>query len=72
MRDRCINCELEMDSGTCSYSCEVEGPDSLETADTRNALDQDSLHFLSAFIAFLCNTVAFDLRLGNTGNPITL
>ena len=70
--DRCVHCEIGMDSGAYSYSCEVEGPDSLGNAATRHALDQDSLHFLFAFIAFLCDAVAFDLRLGNIGKPIRL
>ena len=61
-----------MDSGTCSYSCEVEYPDSLGNAATRYALDQDSLHFLSAYAVFLNNTVVVDLRLVNKGKPIIL
>ena len=63
--DRCVDCVVRMDSGTCSYSCEVEGPDSLGNAATRHAFDQDPLHFLSALTACLCITVVSQLRLGN-------
>ena len=70
--DRCVDCEVAMEGGTCSYSCEVEGPESLGNAATRHALDQSSLYFLSAFIALLSNTIVFGLQLGNKGEPITL
>ena len=72
MMDRGVDCEVVMDSGTCSYSCEVEGPDSSENAATRHALDQGFLHSLSAFIAFLCTTVVFAPLIRNKRKPITL
>ena len=90
--DRRVDCEVGMDSGTCSYGfdkrCGGFGlfRDCFEIAESRLSFDSFRivsrllgiaarsysigsrlLHFLSLFIASLCNTVVFNLPSGNRG-----